>query len=158
MDLPMAGKEKRTYNDRREYIIQAVQKRRKKIRKLAAEYKGGKCQQCGYDRCLEALDFHHIDPTKKDFAISSKGYTRSWEKVKNELDKCIMLCANCHREIHVKLAALKRNLKVKSGLSQGNLKSKHFDQGNPELSRIYEFLERESAETLHPLPKQKCCG
>ena len=67
---------------------------------MAVEYKGGRCQVCGYDRCIEALEFHHLDPTQKDFGISHKGYTRSWEKVKEEVDKCILLCANCHREFH----------------------------------------------------------
>ena len=67
---------------------------------MAIEYKGGKCEKCGYSRCMEALEFHHCDPTQKDFSISSKGYTRSWDKVRSELDKCMMLCANCHREFH----------------------------------------------------------
>ena len=58
---------------------------------MAIEYKGGRCQVCRYDRCAEALEFHHIDPTKKDFGISSKGYARSWEKVKREVDKCFLL-------------------------------------------------------------------
>ncbi len=94
------GKEKRTYKDRKEYLIKAVYARRKKIREMAVEYKGGKCEQCGYNRCIDALDFHHVDPELKDFNISSKGYTRSWERVKAELDKCRILCANCHREAH----------------------------------------------------------
>ena len=67
---------------------------------MAVDYKGRKCERCGYDRCFEALEFHHRDPTQKDFSISSKGYTRSWDKVRSELEKCIMLCANCHREHH----------------------------------------------------------
>ena len=67
---------------------------------MTVEYKGGRCQVCGYDRCIEALEFHHLDPTQKDFGISHRGYTRSWEKVKEEVDKCILLCANCHREVH----------------------------------------------------------
>ena len=49
------------------------------------------------------MEFHHLDPKGKDFGISDKGYTRSWQKVKEELDKCIMICANCHREIHEKI-------------------------------------------------------
>ncbi|MGB9863607.1 MAG: hypothetical protein ACPLPQ_07360 [Candidatus Saccharicenans sp.] len=95
-------KEKRRYKDRRQYLIQAVQKRRKKIRQMAIAYKGGRCQICGYDKCLEALEFHHLESVGKDFGISDKGYTRSWDKIKAELDKCILLCANCHREIHQK--------------------------------------------------------
>ncbi len=118
----MAQVEKRKYKDRREYIIKAVQKRRKKVRLMAIAHKGGKCARCGYNKCAEALDFHHTDPEKKDFSISSKGYTRSWKRVQEELDKCIMICANCHREVHAELAALNRNVEMNSGLSQGNLK------------------------------------
>ena len=115
-------KDNRCYKDRREYLIKAVYARRKKVRQMAVSYKGGKCENCGYDRCIDALEFHHVDPTRKDFNISSKGYTRSWKKVKSELDKCRILCANCHRELHAKLAASIGNVRVKSGLSQGNPK------------------------------------
>ena len=111
----MAKVERRKYCDRKQYLIRAVHGRRKKVRQMSVEYKGGKCQRCGYDRCIEALEFHHTDPTKKDFSISQKGYTRSWERVRNELDKCIMLCANCHRELHAKDAALVGNSEVKTG-------------------------------------------
>lgn len=93
-------KEKRAYIDRREYLIKAVYARRKKVRAMAVAHKGGKCERCGYDRCIDALEFHHHDPAQKDFSISAKGYTRSWRKVLEELDKCVMLCANCHRELH----------------------------------------------------------
>lgn len=87
-------------------LVEAVQKRRDEIKELSVQYKGGKCQICGYDTCIGALEFHHLDPTKKDFGIGSKGYTRSWGRVQEELDKCIMVCANCHREIHAGLIDL----------------------------------------------------
>jgi 5-methylcytosine-specific restriction endonuclease McrA len=102
----MAKKETRTYQDRREYLIKAVTIRRKKIREMAIAYKGGQCAACGYKRCFEALEFHHLDPTQKDFTISDRGYSQSWEKIKAELDKCVMLCANCHREAHAGLLGL----------------------------------------------------
>lgn len=79
---------------------EAVTKRRAKLKILAVEYKGGKCERCGYDKCIAALDFHHLDPKEKDFGIADKGNTRAFDKIKIELDKCIMLCANCHREEH----------------------------------------------------------
>lgn len=82
---------------------EAVARRRKKMKSMAVEYKGGKCQRCGYSKSLSALTFHHLDPNEKDFGISARGYTRSWEKVRIELDKCIMLCANCHAEEHERL-------------------------------------------------------
>lgn len=64
------------------------------------EYKGGKCEICGYNKCLDSLHFHHLDKKEKDFGISEKGTTRSWEIHKSEVDKCILVCANCHHEIH----------------------------------------------------------
>jgi len=79
-----------------------VAKRRRKIKLMAVDYKGGSCEACGYNKCVAALEFHHEDPSQKDFGISNKGYARSWEKVKLELDKCIMLCSNCHHEEHSK--------------------------------------------------------
>ena len=72
-------------------------RRRNKIKLV--EYKGGKCERCGYDKCIDALEFHHLNPDEKDFGVSC-GDTRSLEKLKAEADKCIMVCANCHREIH----------------------------------------------------------
>ena len=70
--------------------------------KLAAvEYKGGKCSVCGYCKYTGALDFHHLDPKQKDFNISKNLHSKpSIESIKEELDKCILLCANCHRELH----------------------------------------------------------
>lgn len=80
--------------------VEAVQKRRDKIKLLAIEYKGGKCIICNYNKCVQALEFHHLDPSQKEFGIGEKGYTRSWDRVKEELDKCILVCSNCHKEIH----------------------------------------------------------
>ena len=74
----------RRYHERRQYLIAAVRKRRKKIRQMALEYKGGQCELCGYNKSAEALEFHHVEPSGKDFSISDKGYTRSWKKVKEE--------------------------------------------------------------------------
>ena len=82
---------------------------------MAIEYKGGRCQICGYNRCMEAMEFHHFSSSGKDFGISEKGYTRSWEKVKEELDKCVMLCANCHREVHTGLQLPREIVVGKSG-------------------------------------------
>jgi len=76
-----------------------VTRRRKLLKVKAVEYKGGKCVECGYDKCIAALEFHHLDPEKKEFNLGVRGLTRSWKKIKNELNKCVLLCANCHREI-----------------------------------------------------------
>ena len=70
------------------------------------KYKGGKCSICGYNKYYGALEFHHLDPNEKEFGVGEKGYTRSWEKVKQELDKCVLLCSNCHKEVHAGLIKL----------------------------------------------------
>ncbi len=72
--------------------------RRQELRQRAVEYKGGKCEICGYDRCLNALEFHHTETYLKDFNISSR--MTSWEAIVEELKKCTLLCANHHREVH----------------------------------------------------------
>ena len=81
-----------------------VNKRRKDLKKHLVEYKGGKCEKCGYDKCVDALDFHHLDPTVKELGLSQRGLTRALAKLKEEADKCILVCANCHREIHSNIA------------------------------------------------------
>lgn len=81
--------------------IDAVLNRRRKLKEMAVEYKGGKCQnpQCNYNKYIGALEFHHPN-SDKEFGLSSKGYTISWERMKKELNKCIILCSNCHKETH----------------------------------------------------------
>ena len=79
-------------------------KKFRESRKLQAiEYKGGKCEICNYNKCSKALEFHHKDHQEKDFSISQSKKYYTWEKIKKELDKCILVCANCHREIHDKI-------------------------------------------------------
>ncbi|PIZ28220.1 hypothetical protein COY43_01685 [Candidatus Berkelbacteria bacterium CG_4_10_14_0_8_um_filter_35_9_33_8] len=77
--------EKRKYADRREQNIAAVAKRRKKIKELAIQYKGGKCYFCGYKKYYGAFDFHHINEKEKKFGLSTKGLTRSWDKQEKRL-------------------------------------------------------------------------
>lgn len=69
-------------------------------KKEAVDYLGGKCLDCGLkDEVVAVYDFHHLDPTKKDFSLG-KAKTLSFAKIKPELDKCVLLCANCHRRRH----------------------------------------------------------
>ena len=98
--------------------VEAVQRRREKTKELLVEYKGGKCEICGYDKCISALEFHHIASGEKEFGIGQKGYTRSFEKNKEEVDKCILVCANCHREIHEGLIDLDEFLQKKGDVAQ----------------------------------------
>lgn len=72
---------------------------RRNMKKQAVKILGGKCQICGYNRCIDALEFHHDNPQEKEFKLGS-GNTMSWQQYKNEALKCILVCSNCHKEIH----------------------------------------------------------
>lgn len=73
--------------------------RRHLLKRRAVNFMGGKCVHCGYDKSMRALHFHHSDPKKKEFEISHR-MRRSWESVAKELEKCELICANCHAEKH----------------------------------------------------------
>lgn len=71
---------------------------RQKTKIKAVAYKGGCCKVCGYTKSLRALHFHHLNSNEKSFTIAHNRY--SWAAVKQELDKCVLLCSNCHAELH----------------------------------------------------------
>jgi len=114
---------------------------------MAIDYRGGKCEICGYSRCSEALEFHHIDQGSKDFGISDKGYTRSWERIKKELAKCLLLCSNCHRELHSGLQLPRVIVVEKSGELKEACLPYFAENGNPDPSPDRSLLIREGAET-----------
>ena len=69
-------------------------------KRQAVEYLGGKCKICGYNKCTRSLQFHHLNPEEKEMTISKNINKIKFEKLKSELDKCILVCSNCHGEIH----------------------------------------------------------
>lgn len=76
-------------------------KRTKDNVKIIKEEFGGKCSVCGYDKCMDALQFHHLDPAEKEFSLSTMRQA-NLDKIRKEMEKCILVCANCHYEIHEK--------------------------------------------------------
>lgn len=77
--------------------------KKQKIKQILVNYKGGKCERCGYNKSLSALHFHHKDKTKKDFSLSQvnlNSTNMTLDILKTEVDKCELLCANCHAEEH----------------------------------------------------------
>lgn len=100
---------------------------------------GEKCQCCGYDKCITALEFHHLNPEEKDFSFGNNA-NRSWQNTKEELKKCILVCANCHREIH-------------SGLINNNkLQSSFIESRAEEIDKLIQDLK------THKVYYCKTCG
>ena len=80
---------------------QEKERRARKARLVAAF--GGKCTQCGYNRCAAALEFHHRDPHGKCFSLNKGNLLRARDEVLTKAEKCTLLCANCHRELEDRL-------------------------------------------------------
>jgi transposase-like protein len=86
--------------------IDAVSARRRRVKRALIEAAGGACGLCGYDRYPGALQFHHLNPTEKTFAIADRGVARSLESALEEARKCVLVCANCHAELEGGIATM----------------------------------------------------
>ena len=106
---------------------------------------GGKCQCCGYNTCKEALAFHHIDPAHKDVAFGTiRANPQSWEVLVKELKKCILVCHNCHSEIH-------------AGVREVPNTFARFDESYADWRKIEEYDNCPVCNTQKPA-KQKYCS
>jgi hypothetical protein len=83
-------------------VGEAVTRRKQKLKRILVEEAGGRCTVCGYDRCIVNLGFHHVDPSKKSFAMSAKT-GKSLAAFRKEAKKCVLVCANCHGEIEAEV-------------------------------------------------------
>ena len=83
---------------------EAVSDRRRRVKERLVAEAGGSCRICGYDRCVAALQFHHVDPTTKRFTVTARRI--SWDVVAAEAAKCVLLCANCHAEVEAGFVAV----------------------------------------------------
>lgn len=83
---------------------EAVSRRRQRVKVILVREAGGRCSLCGYDRCIAALAFHHLDPADKRFGISRLG--SSLGRARAEAAKCVLLCANCHAEVETGMTRL----------------------------------------------------
>jgi transposase-like protein len=79
---------------------------RRKVKRILVDEAGGACALCGFDECAAALQFHHVDPATKSFALSREGVTRSLARARAEAQKCVLLCANCHAKVEAGIAQL----------------------------------------------------
>ena len=157
------GKEQESaYSGRnREKRRQLSNNSRDTVKQCCIEYLGGACAHCGIkDDCSAIYDFHHRDPSEKEFNVSS--FCRSFEKLKSELDKCDLLCGNCHRKVHFKHNTTwpaKRKRKCiaycggackSCGLQDSNIAPYVFHHRDPEKK---EFVIGQSAKSILNLPR-----
>lgn len=111
---------------------QAVKNSRHNLKRRLIYIMGSKCQICGYNKCQSALEFHHINPKQKDFHLGSN-LNISFNKAKEEVKKCILVCSNCHREIH-------------EGLINDNLNSSYDEKRAEEIQQELDDFKN---KTIH---------
>lgn len=80
-----------------------VSQRRRRVKAQLVDEAGGRCALCGYNRCVGALSFHHLDPGEKSFGLARGGVTIGIGRLREEARKCVLLCANCHAEVEAGL-------------------------------------------------------
>jgi len=89
--------------------MERVAHRRREIKRTLVREAGGKCVLCGYEKHMEALQFHHLDPRQKEFHLGQGGVSRSLARCRTEASKCALLCANCHAEVEAGKTAMPLN-------------------------------------------------
>jgi hypothetical protein len=105
------------------YEYQKLRGLKRKIELI--ERKGGCCIKCGYNKNISALEFHHIDPTKKDYQLDVRKLSNSkMEDLVKEVEKCDLLCANCHRETHSPNLEMDKVILLVKDISESVLKSR----------------------------------
>lgn len=93
----------------------AVSRRRRKVKEILVKEAGGGCVLCGYDRCLGALEFHHLDPSQKRLEVNAKGVSLALATLRSEAAKCVLLCANCHVEVERGMALVPATVRSNLG-------------------------------------------
>ena len=127
------------------YSTERVKAWRHRTKQKMVDAMGGKCQCCGYNTCKEALAFHHIDPAHKDMGFGDvRANPKSWNKVVDELKKCILVCHNCHSEIHAGVRAMPDKFAT-------------FDKSYADWRKIDEYDHCPVCNRQKPA-KQKYCG
>lgn len=122
-----------------------------RLKEKAVIYKGNACKNCGYNKSLRALDFHHRDPSQKDFAIGEtrqgKKIVRSWDALIPELDKCDLLCKNCHAEVHENTDSYDIETKFKIHKKNINLINMHIIEGRYTPEQMMDKINQGQYET-----------
>ena len=121
------------------------------------KYKGGKCSQCGYDKPVPTVyHFHHLNPEEKEFTIAQY-MSRKLETLKKEVDKCILLCGNCHAEMHDK-AYIRSHEETIAKLKSATLEELEIIGRRTRLASISKVCEQCSKEFVTKRSVQRFCS
>jgi transposase len=88
----------------------AVARRRRKVKAILVDEAGGCCRVCGYRHNMRALHFHHLEPSQKRHEINAKGVAIALDRLRGEVQKCVLLCSNCHAEVEDGMAVIPANM------------------------------------------------
>lgn len=126
------------------YMSDNVKRWRATSKIRMVEAMGGKCQCCGYDRHTSAMAFHHIDPSQKDITFGdTRANPTSWSKIVAELRKCILVCHNCHSEIHAGIRTVPEN-------------GARFDEAFADFKKIAEYDQCPICSDQKPITQKFC--
>jgi hypothetical protein len=126
------------------YRSESVKRWRQNTKDKMVEAMGGKCQCCGYDKHTAALAFHHIDPNQKDIGFSgARANPKAWSKIVAELRKCILVCHNCHSEIHAGVRSLPETYEV-------------FNEALADFKKVSEFNDCPVCGDKKPIAQKFC--
>jgi len=116
-----------------------VKRWRERTKARLVEAMGGECVCCGYKKSIWPMEMHHLDTSKKEFGLgSSRANIVSWKRISEEASKCVMLCSNCHKEVH-------------QGITVVPPTAKSFDQSFAN----YKELEKSASDAMDQCP---ICG
>ncbi len=132
-----------------------VKRWRRATKQRIVDSMGGKCQCCDYNRCTDSLDLHHIDPSEKDFGFGGmRANPKAWIKIAVELRKCVLVCRNCHGEIHAGVRTLPEDY---ARFDEQYVDYKRLfspNEGTPDYGKRIEWSKVDLATEL----KTKSCG
>jgi len=94
--------QKKHYQANKGKYAKSQRQSRMRTKAILNELKAGGCTKCGFNEHPNCLDFHHLDPNEKEVNVATTAMKNKWgrERIMKEVDKCIVVCANCHRLIH----------------------------------------------------------
>lgn len=128
-----------------------VARRRWRLKAKCVAYLGGKCVRCGYKKSHAALDFHHRDPKTKLFSIAARLGSSGWAALRPELDKCDLVCANCHREIEEEA-----ELRTRKGVDLRTTARFNCAHCGKFASRVLHWVEKRRAKNLPICCSRRC--